>query len=85
MSNYINMYWSMSYCWRIHKKKMQEQGKPWVTYATFRHRVVNLKWTLYEAINTPAYVKKSDKGRMRKMKPYIILYRVKKFFRDLFN
>ena len=81
--NYINMYGSMSHCWRIHRRKMQQAHKPWVTYATFRHRVVNLKWTLYKAINTPASVKHRDKDRKFKVRLYNIIYRVKKFFRSL--
>ena len=85
MENYINMYGSMTHAWKRHRQKMIEQHKPWVTYATFRHRLVNLKWTVEKAINTPAQVKKRDKDRRRKVKLYIILYKVKKFFRDLFN
>lgn len=90
--NYINMYGSLSHGWRVHRKKMIEQHKPWVTYATFRHRIVNLHWDFKKAIETPAGVKYRDKDRRfkvklhrAKFKLYIILYRVKKFFRDLFN
>ena len=90
--NYLNMYGSMSHCWRIHRHKMIETHQPWVTYATFRHRIVNLHWDLNKAIHTPAKVKNRDKDRrfkvkLHKMKVrlYIILYRVKKFFRELFS
>lgn len=83
--NYINMYGSMSHAWKIHRKKMQQAHKPWVTYATFRHRVKNLHWSLYKAINTPAVVSKRDKDRRMKVKLHIILYRIKKFFKNLFN
>jgi hypothetical protein len=78
--NYINMYGSMSHCWKIHRRKMQQAHKPWVTYATFRYRVKNLHWSLYKAINTPAVVSKRDKDRRMKVKLHIILYRIKKFF-----
>ena len=64
---------------------MQEAHEPWVTYATFRHRVKNLWWTLEKAVNTPANVKKRDKDRRFKVKCYIILYKVKKIFRWLFK
>lgn len=85
MENYINMYGSMSHAWRRHRQKMIEQHKPWVTYATFRHRIKGLHWTMEKAVNTPANVKKRDKDRRMKVKLHIILYRVKKFFRELFN
>lgn len=83
--NFINMYGSMTHCWRIHRKKMQELHEPWVTYATFRHRVVNLHWTVEKAIDTPAHVNKRDYDRRMKVRFYRLIYKVKKFFRDLFN
>ena len=75
----------MSHAWRRHRQKMIEQHKPWVTYATFRHRVKNLHWTLEKAVNTPAVVSKRDKDRRMKVKWYRMLHRVKRFFRRLFN
>ena len=47
--------------------------------------VKDLHWTLEKAINTPAIIKKRDRDRQRKVKLYIILYKIKKFFRNLFN
>jgi hypothetical protein len=88
MENYINMHGSMTHARKVHKRKMAEAHKPWVTYATFRHRIVNLHWTVEKAIHTPAQVKNRDKDRRRKVKLqrtkfklYIILYKVKKFFK----
>ena len=79
------MHGSMSHAWRVHRAKMIKQHKPWVAYQTFRHRVKDLHWTLEKAINTPAIIKKRDKDRQRKVKLHIILYRIKKFFKNLFN
>lgn len=76
---------SMAQCWRIHKKRMQENGKPWVTYAVFRYRLVNLKWSLYKAIHTPADTKKRDKDRRRKVRIYNLWNKIKDFFRYIVN
>lgn len=83
--NYFNMYGSVSHCWKIHKRKMQELDLPWVTYATFRHRIVDLGWSLYKAIHTPAQIAKRDKDRRRKVRFYELRFKIEKFFRTIFK
>lgn len=73
--------WVIKECWITHVKKMHEKHQPFVTYSTFRHRVSDYKRPLYKAINTPANVQYRDMDRRRKVR----FYKVKMFFRKLFN
>jgi hypothetical protein len=83
--DYINMYGSIRRCWEVHKKVMHREHQPAVTYSTFRARVRDLHWDVYKAIHTPAVIEKRDKNRRWKAKLHKVVFRIKRFFRKLFN
>jgi hypothetical protein len=83
--DYINMYGSIRRCWEVHKKVMRREHQPAVTYSTFRARVRDLHWDVYKAIHTPAVIEKRDKNRRWKAKLHKVAFRIKRFFRKLFN
>jgi hypothetical protein len=82
--NYINMRGNLKHCHEIHKRRMQELDLPWVTYSTFRHRIVDYKWTVYRAIHTPAYVAKRDRDRRRKAWWSRLYWKTNMYFRKIF-
>lgn len=72
--DYLETRGSIAHGWKTHCKKMREQWKVPVAYATFRHRVVDFGWDLNTAIHTPARKYRREK----KWLLYNIIYRVKK-------
>lgn len=82
---YLERYGSLSHCWRVHKKNMIVNNKPYACYASFRHRIKDLGWGLYEAIHTPANTKKRSNYVRVKGGIIWLCYKVKSFFRRLFK
>lgn len=64
---------------------MKDRHEPRVTYATFRHRIVNLNWTVEKAINTPAKVKNRDKDRRMKVWFHRLRWRIRHLFKKPFR
>ena len=85
MEDFFDKKGNLKHCWEVHKHVMHKKHLPAVTYSTFRARVKDLHWDVYKAIHTPATVEKRDKDRRFKAKLHLIKFRIKHFFRRLFN
>lgn len=64
---------------------MKQNHLPYVNYTTFTARVKERRWTLYQAVHTPAKEKYRDRDRRRKAWWTNICDRISEFFTNLFN